>query len=677
MPAAQGRHHAEVQNALREAADSLGHVSGRPQPRQPASTMDVLSLPDEIWAHVLRYLRPEDLLALECVASRFARLTHDRDVLRTVRFRRPLDDGPVRRFFAAPRAAALAQLDLTNCGWLKGALVEQCVGRCVNLRVLKLLNCRLTLLALVGLLEMRLTKLEELEWSLVCSDSALVPALRKLNTGGHTLSASLRKMYVELLEGVFHVDLLGRLLSRCVALRDVHLHVHGSTQTGFDGVPLDSARYAPLDQLETVTYTTDAVRGRCPYASRSALIESPQLWTVLLGGDEELVHAFRVYATLWGNVTLRLRPWRARSCVHMSELLEPSRERSPCDGLPQLCTALESPAQLSQALRGPFWDRLDALTLVSTMSSSPGGLDFGRPLAQLLGACGRLTELNLSRFHFAADLDCCALLGASGLRLRALALPACALAGGSLARLTSLGLRELDVRASVPTAHSACLACRDPRMPDPLGPLALLGPLDRLTLCDLASVQTLAFLGGCKVAELRLSGLGRRGLCSYPQGLGQLLQTNDALRSLKLEHPALALSSQLLWDSLGQAPWLRRLCLASTAPRETPQPAVVLRCLGRLSALEALHIHQDGPPPRTLLKVLKGSLGAGGPRIDLGFGDETFPCERSVLCHSCNFIGLAKPRNRQPLVAGGDVPPSSGRPAPQPLHLRACAAGVQ
>lgn len=633
--------------------------------------MDVLSLPDEIWTQVLRYLLPEDLLALECVASRFVRLTQDRAVLRTVRFRRPLDDGQVRRFFVAPRASALTQLDLTNCGWVKGTLLEQCVGRCVNLRVLKLLNCRLTLLALVGLLESRLTKLEELEWSLVCSDSALVQALRKLDTGERAVSRSLRKVYVELQESVPHVNLLGRLLSLCVALRDVHVHVYRNSLS--DGGLRNATGCEPLVELETVTYTTDAVRGRCPYASRSALIESPLLWTVLLGGDEELVHAFRVYATLWGNVTLRLRPRRARSCAHMSELLEPTK--GPCEGLGQLCTALETPAQMSQALKGPHWAQLDALTLVCTLSSSPCGLEFRAPLAQLFGVCSRLSELNLSRFHFAADLDCCALLGASGLRLRALALPACALAAGSLALLTPLGLRELDVRASVPTAHSACVACPNPRMRDPLGSLALLGPLDRLTLCDLASVQSLAFLWGCRVAELRLSGLGRRGLCFYSQGLGQLLQTNDALRSLKLEHPALALSSKLLWDSLGQASGLRRLCLSSAAPRETPQPAAVLRCLGRLPALEALHIHQDGPTPRTLHKVLKDALGPRGPRIDLGFGDDTFPCERSVLCHSCNFIGLAKPRNRQPMVEGGDVRLRPRSPAPP--QLRACAAGVQ
>lgn len=632
--------------------------------------MDVLSLPDEIWTQVLRYLLPEDLLALECVASRFVRLTQDRAVLRTVRFRRPLDDGQMRRFFVASRGSALTQLDLTNCGWARGTLLEQCLGRCVNLRVLKLLNCRLTLLALVGLLENRLTKLEELEWSLVCGDSAMLQALRKLGKG-EAVSLTLRKVYVELQDSESHVNLLGRLLSLCVALRDVHVHVYANSMHGGDlrnGNGCD-----PLSALETVTYTTDAVRGRCPYASRSALIESPLLWTVLLGGDEELVHAFRVYATLWGNVTLRLRPRRARSCVHMSELLEPTKR--PCEGLGQLCTALESPAQMSQALKGPDWAHLDALTLVRTLTSSPGGLEFRAPLAQMLGICSKLSELNLSRFHFAPDLDCCALLGASGLRLRALALPACALAAGSLALLTPLGLRELDVRASVPTAHSACVACRDPRMRDPLGSLALLGPLDRLTLCDVASVQSLAFLWGCRVAELRLSGLGRRGLCFYPQGLGQLLQNNDALRSLKLEHPALALSSKLLWDSLGQASGLRRLCLSSAAPRETPQPAAVLRCLGRLPALEALHIHQDGPTPRSLHKLLRDALESRGPRIDLGFGEDTFPCERSVLCHCCNFIGLAKPRNRQPMVEGGDVLLRPRSPAPP--QLRACAAGVQ
>lgn len=332
------------------------------------SNADFLNLPDEIWSRVLRYLDPEDLLAVENTSARFVRLTHDRTVLRSVRFDsdRMLEEATLRHFFRTPRPTVLSELDLTNCVWAPAAVLEQCIGRCVNLTALRVVGSRLTAGALVQLLETRLQHLELLEWSLLSSGAALGSALRRLESPGNPTCDSLRSMYVELLDGAIHADLMALLLSRCPGLLSVHLHVVASSAE-VGGTPRAKPPNARLEHLETLTYSTDVVPGRCPYATRCPLIESSQLWAVLLGKDEDMVQALRTYAVHCGNLSLRLRPRKGRSCVHAMEML---RTESPGEGMPQLCASLDGPDQVAHLRK--LAPALDALALQSPLATPPG-----------------------------------------------------------------------------------------------------------------------------------------------------------------------------------------------------------------------------------------------------------------------------------------------------------------
>lgn len=626
---------------------------------------DFLRLPDEIWTRILKYVYPEDLLALTDASTRFESITSDRSVVGTVRFHaETISDSTLSRFLRAPRAAAISEVDLTNCVLPPSNTVEQGLGRCVNLTALRCVNCRLSSRALFTLVLTRLPKLQLLHWSLLgCRDGRdeMGPALLVLDGNNNRRTSGLRSMYLELVESSVHVHTLCRLLPRLPHLRDLHVHVLGtsSCEGCSPGVPTAYGD-RPLVELERFTYTTDATRGRCPYASRSAFIESRELWHLLLGSDEPLVQEFRRYAALCNNVVLRLRPRKLRSCVYLSELLPVAGQQSPADGMTQMCVTVDVPEQLSAAAaRSERWSSLDGLTLLSPLPLNrptfPTGVGakFEGPLKALLAACSALTELNLSRFHFTPDLSCCALV-ASLCNLRALSLPACALAEpNSLEDLARgpLTLHELDIRGAT-TAHSVCAVCSDPRTcsASSLVPLSRLGPLRRLTLWGLSNVHSVMFLQDCRVRELRLAHLGRRGLCCYAQGLGAVLDAQSGcLRVLKLEHSALTLSSEMLHDQLTKAASLELLCLTSSAPlRPSEQQLLVATMLRRLPRLRALHVHAPGVRP--LQRRLPGQprMHLDGTNGDSANPSIVFTNELSVLCRASNFIGLAKPRNRDP-----------------------------
>lgn len=622
-------------------------------------------LPNELWVRILSYMDPETMLAAAAAWPPLADLTCNRSVVGTVRFSaETLSEDTLSRFLRAPRAAAISTLDLTNCALPSSNVVEQGLARCVNLATLRCVNCRLSSRALFQLVLTRLQKLETLHWSLLgCRGGGdeMGPALNVLDGGKFSRrTTAVRFMYVELVESAVHVHALSRFLPRCPRLRDLHVHVLGvsSCEACSPGAPTAYGD-RPLAELERFTYTTDAVRGRCPYASRSAFIESRELWHLLLGDDEPLVQAFRGYATLCNNVALRVRPRKSRSCVHLSELLAGD---GVADAMPRMCVTVDEPAQLSAAAGADRWSSLEALTLLSPLPLNrptfpPGvGAPYEAPLKSLLAACSALRELNLSRFHFTPDLSCCALLASSCPRhLKALSLPACALAEPNsledLAR-APFALRELDIRGSATTAHSVCAVCSDPRTccESSLAPLAALGPLRRLTLCGLSNVHSIQFLANCRMRELRLSHLGRRGLCCYVQGLGTVLAARAAdLRLLKMEHNALTLSSKLLLHQFTKATSLEMLCLTSSAQlRPIEQQQLLDTLVPQLPKLRVLHVHAPNLRPFS-------HLAPGQPRIcfDSSNSDKVNPTivftnELSILCRACNFIGLSKPHNRDP-----------------------------
>lgn len=630
--------------------------------------VDFLALPDEIWTRVLTYLGPEDLLSMELACSRFVRLTFDKCVLRRVKFRSEcrMDLPAVRSFFSNARPAAISMLDLTNCVWLPSTLLEQCIGRCLNLVTLKIVNCRLSVLSLHKLLG-RLKSLESIEWSLFSAAQTSLSTIEKLDQRGYLPIFQPSSMYVELLESTAHVDILLRILPCCTSLKSLHLHVVGTSIVDYNHVPTPR-NISNLDKLEFFTYTTDIVRGRCPYATRSPVIESTDLWRLIFGKARELMHTFCMKATVCGNVTMRIRSPPACSCVQLSDML---CGVTNCSQLKQVCITVELPTNLVRAAQLDHWEHVHELTFLSPVPISqptfPPGIDlsYGNYLLSLLNHCQNLRELNMTRFHFSADFNCCKVLAQSSLHhLAVLALPACALmcpAGESspLECFPRTQLTELDIRRSIPTAHSICSSCSDPHtcVPEDLVPVAKMYTLRRLTLCNLGNVNTLSFLKGCQVQELRISNLGRKGLCPYNNGLAECLRENKRLASIKLDHPVLPLGSRLLWDALGHATGLTRVCLTSFSQNDVLDAGIVFVTIARLPKLTALHVHTEAVGLKSFSGKLREALRHSGreasfrlhvdaaERLDLD-PDTIFSSEQSMLCRTSNFVGLAKPRNR-------------------------------
>lgn len=626
-----------------------------------------LTLPDEIWSHILMFLGPEDLLSLESVSGRFVRLTFDKSVLHVVKFRSDhrVQTSAVRDFFRDARPLAISVLDFSNCVWIASSLLEQCIGKCHNLVALKVVNCRLSVVAMIKLLA-RLKHLTSLEWSVFSIAQSSISAIQKLDHRGSLQALKLQDMYVELLESTVHVDVMIWILPFCSQLARLHLHVVGTSIAPYNRVP-SPVDLGTLSKLETFTYTTDIVRGRCPYATRSPIIESAELWKIVFGQAKDLIRTFCLYATVCGNATVRLRPSRACSCVQMSDLLRGLNTSSDID---QLCVTIESPTYLFRAALLDHWGKIRSLTLLSPVPINqptfPPGIDlsYGGPFCSLLQRCSNLRELNMTRFHFSADFNCCRVLAESSLsHLAVLALPACALIsfGGPppLQHFASCSLIELDVRRSIPTAHSICSSCSDPRTctPEDLAPVAKMSSLRRLTLCNLGNVHSLAFLEGCQAQEMRICNLGRKGLCPYVHGLSGILRENRHLVSLKLEHPALPLASRVLWDALGYAVCLRRLCLVSFSHNDVLDVVDVFAMINKLNQLRALHVHTSAIGVKAFNGKLREALRLSGRDSEFRLHvdsaevldldpDTVFSSEQSMLCRTSNFVGLAKPRNR-------------------------------
>ncbi|XP_064489716.1 uncharacterized protein LOC135401316 [Ornithodoros turicata] len=634
---------------------------------EQSEDVDFLALPDEIWSRVLICLEPEDLLSIESVSSRFTRLTFDKTILRRVKFRsgHHMDLPDVRRFFRDTRPLAITVLDFTNCVWLPSSLLEQCIGRCLNLVALKIVNCRLSVLSVYKIL-VRLKSLESLEWSLFSVAQTSVSTIQKLDMRGPLPVCNLRDMYVELLESTVHVDVLLRILPRCKSLRSLHLHVVGTSIVDYTHLPVPNP-LGNLDRLEFFTYTTDIVRGRCPYARRSPVIESADLWRIVFGKARELMQTFCVKATVCGNVTMRLKTPHACSCVQLSDIL---RGVTSCSELKQVCVTVECPTYLVRAAQLEHWEHVQELAFLSPVPidqpTFPPGIDlsYGHFFLSLLNRCRNLRELNMTRFHFSAGFNCCKVVAESGLRhLAVLALPACALmsSGGPspLECFSASHLTELDIRRSVPTAHSICSSCSDPHtcVSEDLVPVAKMKSLLRLTLCNLGNVNTLTFLKGCQVQELRISNLGRKGLCPYNNGLADTLRENKRLASIKLDHPVLPLGSRLLWDALSHAVGLRRVCLMSSSHNDVLDRALVFGAINKLAKLTSLHIHTNAVGVKSFNGMLREVLRLSGresqfrlhvdsaDKLDLD-PDTIFSSEQSTLCRTSNFVGFAKPRNR-------------------------------
>ncbi|KAL3205273.1 hypothetical protein MRX96_011171 [Rhipicephalus microplus] len=286
---------------------------------------------------------------------------------------------------------------------------------------------------------------------------------------------------------------------------------------------------------------------------------------------------------------------------------------------------------------------------------------YEKPMGLFFRACvSRITELNLSAFHFAKGFNGCDLVASALPNLRELAIPPCAanyadtlesLAGGCA------WLEHLDIRASgYMTSASSCGECQLP--------LAITGRnlellhkktrLRKLSIDETAKITNVEFLLGCEVAELRLSvdGVCDEEIKQCPAKLCRLLGTNFRLYSLTLVACEVTMSSDFA-TALSQIRNLRHLCVLTTASHSPPCAEGVFHRT-RKQVTEAangshpLHMYvQDNArkhmdTPSEAQRGFEASQGTSPTEQGLFVYDK--PCMGRLCCID-SFIGLVGPRN--------------------------------
>ncbi|XP_077547735.1 uncharacterized protein LOC144159982 [Haemaphysalis longicornis] len=186
---------------------------------------------------------------------------------------------------------------------------------------------------------------------------------------------------------------------------------------------------------------------------------------------------------------------------------------------------------LSEAAIYMTWTHIEALTLallpvVESDTPTCASRNFRVPLMTFILSFPVLTELNLSSFHFSGGIDCCHILAALTVRLRALSLAPCGINRKTsfinLAKVSSK-LEKLDVRMNPDNVSSHCASCSQPfRAREHDAAILQQGStLRRFTLCGVLNVYSLDFIASPRPSEIRNHTLFR-GLEFYQQNLDAL-----------------------------------------------------------------------------------------------------------------------------------------------------------
>ncbi|KAH7968290.1 hypothetical protein HPB52_007608 [Rhipicephalus sanguineus] len=325
-----------------------------------------------------------------------------------------------------------------------------------------------------------------------------------------------------------------------------------------------------------------------------------------------------------------------RSCAKLSNFWPlPTTE-----GLNQLLLLVELPLSAARLIEMANQDlrELRALTLANAIDAGDRLNTAKAALGQFMSACSGLRELNLASFHI-GKIDCCELLSQAVIpHLRSLSLPACALSKDTrLPQLVnaSFRLRVLDVRGLKLQAPLICAACGEGSTctSECLSSLNELCPLERLTLCDLQSVDSLDFLMNCSITELRMRDLGYWCMRNVPM-MSPLQTLCPQLHSLTLHGERLP-EDLLFLNHLQPAERLRRLCIS--VPRVSREQQVnLLQFLQRLFPnANTLHVHALTPgEPR--FNFIWTRL----PNEDCAL---LLPSDNLELCTMCDYTGLQKP----------------------------------
>ncbi|KAK8765798.1 hypothetical protein V5799_031593, partial [Amblyomma americanum] len=485
----------------------------------------LLSLPREMIIHILGFLGPVDLMAIERTSRELSRLARVPNVLRTTKFLPNYSADSLQVYLEESRAVQISELDLNGFLAANTITLERCVQSCVNLTTLRCANTRLLPTAMIRLLRDRLRYLQFLEWSILGNAEYQKDVdsfcWEPPNDGRPpVIPETLRGMYVEVSSSRRNNLFLCSFLKRCSGLRNLHFHeirYWREVATAAYSV-LQSYHDGTAGKFETFTFTADAADVACEPERTTPDDE----WS-LLHTPESLLGVLKASLNMSPSVVVRQNLMPSANCVVLDS-----------------CTAHLVPSDFSNLFILIKYDAFAALEAAShyqwhlntralTLKVCPpetmarkysASATDATSFYRFFAGCQKLTELNLAAFHFEVNFDCCSVMVDAGLIfLRALTLPSCALrCPGRLEQLAraSFRLEELDVRAAHTARPVSCVFCSDSSTctEEVFGALRLICPLRRLTLCDLPHVRGLQFLTGCLIRELRLRNLGLGGFAT-------------------------------------------------------------------------------------------------------------------------------------------------------------------
>ncbi|KAK8771750.1 hypothetical protein V5799_025006 [Amblyomma americanum] len=337
------------------------------------------------------------------------------------------------------------------------------------------------------------------------------------------LAGKIRCMYVEV-AGDANFDLLDLFLEYCPNVIDLHVHL---VSGNFDSAVLRCANVlANRPLMETFAFTSE-LPSPMPLEPPAAL---------------NFGHCAHAVA----NVLYR-REGQTWNCKRLRDLVTSTAPALPEPLIVVAVLQDDLEEQIRQAGELNTWDVVDFLCLVllspPARGGSPHAAVIGTPccdaLATLFGLLKNLTELNVNSFHFADGVDLTVLLLKSSLRLRAISLPPCALRPEeALLRLKDCGnIDDLDIRSGYDGPRKVCQSCESGLYLQPFD-FVDWGMRGRLTVFDVHLVRHLAFVDGCKLAELRIVDSSPNPL-HYLFTIGALLKYTSTLRTLVLSYQGL------------------------------------------------------------------------------------------------------------------------------------------
>ncbi|KAK8787905.1 hypothetical protein V5799_022317 [Amblyomma americanum] len=308
------------------------------------------SLPFLAWETILSFLDAASLAALAEAFPNLECFVFHEYVVRKLRFAHDADELTIEVFHEANVFSHVNKLDFSNCIGLSSTALLGCLSTCNQLQELCCVNCVIRPSELFALLDVKLTKVRKLEWSLHDSwyyDPWPVPYIRSPNG-----QLQLESIYMELVATRENTCTLEHILLQCGLLQNLHIHSVQKEGSSFELAELCTLFSRHLPFLKTFKFTCERI-----WASQDLQ------WSCRRSPSH--IHAEDV---MIGNMSYLLKPARSRNLVNF----EDGPQNEQLKGVEQAVLVMQGNEhiehrQLPEAVSKPGrWSQVSSLCLVLT-----------------------------------------------------------------------------------------------------------------------------------------------------------------------------------------------------------------------------------------------------------------------------------------------------------------------